>query len=113
MKNDYMNAGIKISIPPTVLFSVIGVINNVVATQTSDFKKKGQAIYMFGATRRELGGSEAALELGLSGGMIPTVDAQTALPRYRAIHGSWASAPSPPATTARTAALPWPLQKCA
>ena len=87
MKNDYMNAGIKISIPPTVLFSVIGVINNVVATQTSDFKKKGQAIYMFGATRRELGGSEAALELGLSGGMIPTVDAQTALPRYRAIHG--------------------------
>lgn len=87
MKNDYTNAGIKISIPPTVLFSIIGVINNVVATQTSDFKKPGDAIYLMGSTFRELGGSEAADELGLHGGSVPRVEASTALPRYRAIHG--------------------------
>ena len=87
MKNDYMNAGIKISIPPTVLFSVIGIINNVIATQTSDFKTPGDAIYLLGATRRELGGSEACAALNLTGGTVPTVDAATALPRYRAIHG--------------------------
>lgn len=86
MKNDYMNAGFKISIPPTVLFSVIGVINNIVATQTSDFKKAGQVIYLLGATRRELGGSEAAEELGLKGGSVPTVDAASALSRYRTVH---------------------------
>ncbi len=86
MKNDYMNGGIKISIPPTVLFSVIGVINNVVATQTSDFKRPGDVIYLLGPTRRELGGSEAADELGLTGGTVPTVDAVQALSRYRAVH---------------------------
>ncbi|MCR5168988.1 MAG: phosphoribosylformylglycinamidine synthase [Desulfovibrio sp.] len=86
MKNDYTNAGVKISIPPTVLFSVIGVISNIVATQTSDFKQVGDAVYMMGFTSREMGGSEAALELGLSGGMVPRVDAASALPRYRAIH---------------------------
>ncbi len=96
MKNDYMNAGIKISIPPTVLFSVIGVINNVVATQTSDFKKAGDVIYLLGATSRELGGSEAADELGLSGGRVPTVDAASAHARYGFVHGllgqRWATA---------------------
>ncbi len=86
MKNDYMNGGIKISIPPTVLFSVIGVINNIVATQTSDFKKEGDAIYLLGSTMCELGGSEAADELNLSGGRVPTVDAGQALSRYRAVH---------------------------
>ncbi len=87
MKNDYMNAGIKISIPPTVLFSIIGVISNVLATQTSDFKRAGQAVYLLGATWRELGGSEASEELGLSGGRVPHVDAGTALARYRTVHG--------------------------
>ena len=87
MKNDYTMGGVKISIPPTVLFSCIGVINNVVATQTSDFKHPGDAIYLMGCTYREMGGSEAAEELGLCGGQVPTVDAATALPRYRAING--------------------------
>ena len=86
MKNDYVNAGDKISIPPTVLFSVMSVLHNVSAAQTSDFKQAGQAIYLMGATRRELGGSEAGLELGLPGGNVPTVDAATALSRYRAVH---------------------------
>ncbi len=86
MKNDYMNGGIKISIPPTVLFSVIGVLNNIVATQTSDFKKAGDVIYLLGSTGCELGGSEAADELGLCGGRVPTVDARQALARYRSVH---------------------------
>lgn len=86
MKNDYTNGGVKISIPPTVLFSVMGVIPNVVATQTSDFKKPGEVIYLMGSTDREMGGSEASAELGLCGGRVPRVDAATALPRYRAIH---------------------------
>ena len=87
MKNDYTGGGEKISIPPTVLFSVMGVINNVIATQTSDFKAAGHHIYMLGGTWREMAGSEACSELGLTGGRVPNVDAATAMPRYRAVHG--------------------------
>ncbi|MDO5483634.1 MAG: AIR synthase-related protein, partial [Desulfovibrionaceae bacterium] len=87
MKNDYLGGGERISIPPTVLFSVLGVIGNVVCTQTSDFKREGDHIYLLGGTWREMAGSEAAGELGLRGGRVPHVDVGTALPRYRAVHG--------------------------
>ena len=85
MKNDYTGGGERISIPPTVLFSVMGVINNVTCAQTSDFKRAGDQIYLLGGTRREMAASEAFLQLGLAGGRVPQVDAQSALPRYRAV----------------------------
>lgn len=85
MKNDYTGGGEKISIPPTVLFSVMGVINNVTCAQTTDFKKAGDQIYLLGGTWREMAGSEAAQQLGIRGGRVPQVDAGTALPRYRAV----------------------------
>lgn len=86
MKNDYLGGGERISIPPTVLFSVLGVIRNVTAAQSSDFKREGDYIYLLGATWREMAGSEAASELGLSGGRVPRVDAASALARYRGVH---------------------------
>ena len=86
MKNDYTGGGERISIPPTVLFSVLGVMGNVTAAQTSDFKRPGDLIYVLGGTWREMAGSEAADELGLKGGRVPHVDAATALPRYRAVN---------------------------
>ena len=86
MKNDYTGGGAKISIPPTVLFSVLGVIDNVTRTQTSDFKKAGDYIYVLGGTRREMAGSEVAQELKLACNTVPTVDVDSALPRYRALH---------------------------
>ena len=86
MKNDYTGGGERISIPPTVLFSVLGVIRNVTCTQTSDFKREGEHIYLLGGTWREMAGSEAADELGLRGGRMPQVDAAAALARYRALH---------------------------
>lgn len=86
MKNDYLGGGERISIPPTVLFSVLGVIRNVTAAQSSDFKRAGDFIYLLGGVWREMAGSEAASELGLSGGRVPRVDATSALARYRALH---------------------------
>ncbi len=86
MKNDYTGGGEKISIPPTLLFTVMGVIENVVRTQTSDFKKAGDIIYILGGTRREMAGSEIAQELGLSCNTVPMVQVDSALPRYRALH---------------------------
>lgn len=87
MKNDYKGGGERISIPPTVLFTVLGVIPNVTCTQTSDFKQPGDHIYLMGGTWRELAGSEAASELGIDCGRVPRIDAGTARARYRALHG--------------------------
>jgi phosphoribosylformylglycinamidine synthase len=86
MKNDYTGGGRKISIPPTVLFSVMGVMRDVKLAVSSDFKRAGESVYLLGATWRELGGSEAASEQGLAGGRVPHVDAQSALTRYRTLH---------------------------
>lgn len=86
MKNDYLNADLRISIPPTVLFTVLGVIGNVTQAQTSDFKRPGDHIYMLGGTWKELGGSEAAHQLGKTGGRVPTVDAGPAKIRYGALN---------------------------
>ncbi len=88
MKNDYTGGGVKISIPPTVLFSVLGVINDVNKTTTSDFKKAGDRIYLLGATLRELGGSELIDELRLSAAAVPQVDALAARARYRSVHAA-------------------------
>ncbi len=88
MKNDYTGGGTKISIPPTVLFSVMGVIDDVNRTVTSDFKRAGERIYLLGLTRREMAGSEAAQVLGISCADVPQVDAPAALARYRALYGA-------------------------
>jgi phosphoribosylformylglycinamidine synthase len=82
MKNDYKGGGRKISIPPTVLFSVIGVIPDVNKCVTSDFKQAGDGVYLLGLTRPEFGGSEIAAELGFTHGRVPQVDLLSAKARY-------------------------------
>jgi phosphoribosylformylglycinamidine synthase len=86
MKNDYTGGKTKISIPPTVLFSILGHIPDVNRAVTSDFKRPGDAVYLLGFTRRELAGSELASELGLRGGAVPEVDALSARSRYALVH---------------------------
>ena len=86
MKNDFMGGGEKISIPPTVLFSVLGNIHNVNKAVTSDFKTEGEAIFLLGRTANELAGSEAADALGLAGGAVPQVDLLAAKTRYALVH---------------------------
>ena len=58
MKNDYIIGDLKISIPPTVLFSMIGRIDDVRKAVTMDAKSAGDLVYVLGETRDELGGSE-------------------------------------------------------
>ncbi|WP_285905687.1 AIR synthase-related protein [Pseudodesulfovibrio pelocollis] len=85
MKNDYKGGGRKISIPPTVLFSVIGVIPDVNKCVTSDFKAPGDLIYVLGLTRPEFGGSEVAAQLGFSHASVPQVDLLSAKARYQTL----------------------------
>jgi hypothetical protein len=91
MKNDSVRGGRKISIPPTVLFSTIGRIENVQQAVTMPFKQAGDVIYVLGVTRDERGASEfhrmLAAEQGTPeavGGAVPKVDTDAALKLYRA-----------------------------
>ncbi|MDR2727195.1 MAG: phosphoribosylformylglycinamidine synthase, partial [Deltaproteobacteria bacterium] len=88
MKNDYTGGGRKISIPPTVLFSLLGIMDDVNKAVSSDFKEAGDAIFLLGPTRRELGGSELSGELGRPGGQVPVVDTLQARQRYLALHAA-------------------------
>ncbi|MEA3499761.1 MAG: AIR synthase-related protein, partial [Candidatus Marinimicrobia bacterium] len=57
MKNDFKRDNVKISIPPTILYSMVSQIEDVRKCVTSDFKKENDLIYLVGKTYNELGGS--------------------------------------------------------
>jgi phosphoribosylformylglycinamidine synthase subunit PurSL len=90
MKNDYRVGDAKISIPPTVLFSVLGVIEDITAVVTMDTKRAGDAVYVLGTTRAELGGSEYYALLGHLGKSVPRVDAAAARSLYEALSAAMA-----------------------
>ena len=85
MKNDYSIGDTKISIPPTLLFSTIGKINDIRKSVTMDAKKAGDAVYILGNTYRELGGSEWYALHGIIGNQVPRVDVKKAKALYRAL----------------------------
>ena len=73
MKNDYKGDGVKISVPPTILYSMTAKIPDVRRTITSDFKAAGDLIYQIGATYDELGASEFYQLFGELGANVPKV----------------------------------------
>jgi phosphoribosylformylglycinamidine synthase len=82
MKNDYKIGGTKISIPPTVLFSAVAVMNDVRKVVTMDVKRPGDVVYALGETKDEMGGSEYLALRGQVGANVPKVDAQAARALY-------------------------------
>ncbi|MEN8257014.1 MAG: AIR synthase-related protein [Thermodesulfobacteriota bacterium] len=88
MKNDYMVGGTKISIPPTLLFSVMAKIDDVRKAVTMDAKKAGDMVYVLGTTYDELGASEYAVLNGGIGNNVPKVREADSLPRYRALEAA-------------------------
>jgi len=58
MKNDFKADGVKISVPPTILYSMRAKVDDVRKTVTSEFKAEGDLIYQLGTTYNELGASE-------------------------------------------------------
>lgn len=64
MKNDSVMGGVKISVPPTLLVSAIGQIEEVGEALTLDLKLPGDVVYLLGETKDECGGSEYFRWLG-------------------------------------------------
>jgi phosphoribosylformylglycinamidine synthase len=88
MKNDFYDGTVKISIPPTLLFSVIGKIDDARKAVTMDVKRPGDIVYLLGKTGNELGGSEYLALTGRIGKHVPVVDPAKAYRRYLAYHQS-------------------------
>jgi phosphoribosylformylglycinamidine synthase subunit PurSL len=86
MKNDYVAENIRISIPPTLLYTALAVIPDVRKSVSMDFKQAGDIILLVGETKNELGGSEFYNELGVLGQNVPVVDPKKAMACYRKIH---------------------------
>jgi len=86
MKNDYSIGLTKISVPPTLLYSVIGKIRDVRKAVTMDAKRPQDLVYILGETRDELGGSEWFAQNGSVGSKVPQVNAKKAMKLYRALH---------------------------
>ncbi|MFH0818966.1 MAG: AIR synthase-related protein [Patescibacteria group bacterium] len=75
---------IKISVPPTLLISATGVIEDTDKCITLDAKNCGDLVYIIGETKNELGGSEYAVSHNLNGGKVPEVNANSAIKIYQA-----------------------------
>ncbi|MBI2353585.1 MAG: phosphoribosylformylglycinamidine synthase subunit PurS [Deltaproteobacteria bacterium] len=86
MKNDFYDGSVKISIPPTLLFSVIGRIEDARKAVTMDVKRPGDIVYLLGKSGDELGGSEYLALKGAVGNRVPVVDTAKAYRRYQAYH---------------------------
>ncbi|MBI5123574.1 phosphoribosylformylglycinamidine synthase, partial [Candidatus Roizmanbacteria bacterium] len=77
---------IKISIPPTLLISSIGIIEDVLKIISIDIKFPGDLIYILGETKDELGGSEYFSMHKSIGNNIPKVNASKNKKTYQAFY---------------------------
>ncbi|MFH0897369.1 MAG: AIR synthase-related protein [Candidatus Bathyarchaeota archaeon] len=90
MKNDSIVDGVKISIPPTLLVSVLAKMDDIGKAVTMDVKRPGDLVYIVGETFDELGGSEYYKLMGEKtrkreyiGNKVPKVNAKKAKNAYR------------------------------
>ncbi len=62
MKNDFVQADLRLSIPPTVLITMAAVLPDVQKSLSMEVKQPDDLVYLIGHTRSELGGSEFLAE---------------------------------------------------
>ena len=74
LRNEYHSGGRHIVIPPTLLISALGRVEDVRRCVTMDLKEPGNLLFLVGLTRDEMGGSHYNLVNGLSGGVVPRPD---------------------------------------
>jgi phosphoribosylformylglycinamidine synthase len=86
---------VKISVPPTLLISSIGIVPDVSQSVSMEPKITGDLVYLIGVTRDELGGSEYYAYVGerdrgerYIGRNVPKVNAMKARERYLKMYGT-------------------------
>jgi len=89
---DGQDKPVKISVPPTLLISSLGIVPDVLDCVTIEPRFAGDLVYVMGVTRDEMGGSEYYAYLGERdrgerwiGNRVPMVDVRSAAARYRKV----------------------------
>ena len=77
-----------LAIPPSLLISALGQMEDVRRAVTMDLKSAGNDLYLVGSTKAEFGGSHLFQVLGLSGGSVPKVEPTTAAKSFAAVHSA-------------------------
>ncbi len=127
MKNESTMGGVKICVPPTLLLSAIGQIDDVRKAVTLDFKQAGDVVFLLGQTGAHTGGSEYLRYLGARDGLVPelgqpapylgsqppTVDPTQTRPLYHALAQAVADGLVRSAATPTKGGLAVSLAKCA
>ncbi|MGB5551286.1 MAG: AIR synthase-related protein, partial [Thermoanaerobaculia bacterium] len=127
MKNESTMGGVKISVPPTLLLSAIGQIDDVREALTLDLKQPGDVVYVLGETGPHTGASEYFRYLGDRKGLRPelgqpapfvgrrppTVDTTRTVPLYTALHGAIRAGLLRSASTPNKGGLAVSLARCA
>ena len=85
MKNDFKAGKVKISVPPTILYSMVAKLDDVRKTITSNFKANGDLIYILGKTYDELGASEFYKLFDKLGANVPKVRKEDAKRLYEKV----------------------------
>jgi len=92
---DGENNSVKISVPPTLLISSLGVIQDVMQVVSLDAKVPGDLVYLLGTTHDELGGSEYFAMRGEQergkpyiGNSVPIVNTSQNMQVYRVIENA-------------------------
>jgi phosphoribosylformylglycinamidine synthase len=85
LNNEFRAGGRTIVIPHTLLISAISIVEDVRRCVSMDAKEAGNAVYLVGATRNELGGSHYYLLHGQLGSNVPKVDAPKAKRTFDAL----------------------------
>jgi phosphoribosylformylglycinamidine synthase len=127
MKNESTMGGTKICVPPTLLVSAIGQIDDVRNSLTLDFKQPEDVIFLIGETGDHTGGSEyfrylgerqaSQPELGTPapyvGTKAPVLDPNVSLPLYQRLQAAIAAGLIRSAATPTKGGLAISLAKCA
>ncbi|HLW64917.1 MAG TPA: phosphoribosylformylglycinamidine synthase subunit PurL [Gemmataceae bacterium] len=88
LNNEFRAGDRLIVIPPTLLISALGRVNDVRQCVTMDLKEPGNDLYLMGTTKNEMGGSHFNLVHGLTGGEVPKVNRLQAPTLFRALHAA-------------------------
>jgi len=88
LNNEFRPEGAQqpISIPPSLLISALGQVDDVGRCVTMDLKEPGNLLYQVGLTKNEMGGSHYAMVEGLGGGQVPKVNPLMAKKTFVALH---------------------------
>jgi phosphoribosylformylglycinamidine synthase len=86
LNNEFHAGGRHLIIPPTLLISALGLVRDVRRCVTMDLKEPGNALFLVGVTRDEMGGSHFHLAMGKEGGAVPRVDMGIAPRLFHKLH---------------------------